>query len=219
MERIFPEPTAQGRLQPRISSCLLGSSTSSSRVHSDHSTWQTSTFRKGSAFPSSAKTQRRPTPRRSQRRRLGLRCSSRRHDAETSGSSPKDGLGMAGKSGARTTSRPQFQGYSARIPYNAKNTKIQHACVVRKRPRVVGQLFAWERQLLPVKQTLERRASEQASVGQFIFLLTRSVKSLVVYRISTRACHRSGRARAGFDSPPGSMFESFFIYSFSNGFL
>jgi hypothetical protein len=30
--------------------------------------------------------------------------------------------------------------------------------------------------------------------------------SLVVYRISTRACHFTGRARAGFDSPPGSFF-------------
>ncbi len=31
-------------------------------------------------------------------------------------------------------------------------------------------------------------------------------QSLVVYRISTRACHFKGRARAGFDSPPGSFF-------------
>ncbi|KAI0260771.1 hypothetical protein BC834DRAFT_508839 [Gloeopeniophorella convolvens] len=34
-------------------------------------------------------------------------------------------------------------------------------------------------------------------------------KSLVVYRISTRACHSSGRARAGFDSPPGRSFALF----------
>jgi hypothetical protein len=39
-----------------------------------------------------------------------------------------------------------------------------------------------------------------------IMTVTNSNQSLVVYRISTRACHSSGRARAGFDSPPGSFF-------------
>jgi hypothetical protein len=37
------------------------------------------------------------------------------------------------------------------------------------------------------------------------------IQSLVVYRISTRACHQSVRARAGFDSPPGSLFFVLFL--------
>jgi len=41
------------------------------------------------------------------------------------------------------------------------------------------------------------------------------IKSLVVYRISTRACHPADRARAGFDSPPGSLI--FFSFSLTWG--
>ena len=47
----------------------------------------------------------------------------------------------------------------------------------------------------------------QGRVGSFLLIVAANqmTRSLVVYRISTRACHPADRARAGFDSPPGSL--------------
>ena len=56
------------------------------------------------------------------------------------------------------------------------------------------------------------RSMAQLSFNELISHLLSIDMSLVVYRISTRACQPSGRARAGFDSPPGSGVRSIFQY-------
>jgi hypothetical protein len=66
-----------------------------------------------------------------------------------------------------------------------------------------------------VKSGSPRRQTSCVLVVSQIVKVMREYQSLVVYRISTRACHFSGRARAGFDSPPGSLIMTQYIFIFA----